>query len=139
MHGALRNTERLFFMVLKSYENMYASTARLNKIAEATDLNIIKIHVEASFNIVVLSTTVHKYEKEKPSVKPFASAMDDEAKKQKYVNPEMNMRKRYPISISETTSTVISFSENVSHPTKMPLKCPYIIPKSTADLSTYDE
>ena len=114
MHGALRNTERLFFMVLKSYENMYASTARLNKIAEATDLNIIKIHVEAPFNIMVLSTTVHKYEKEKPSVKPFASAMDDEAKKQKYVNPEMNTNKRCLKSFTDNLSNIEKNSDNES-------------------------
>jgi hypothetical protein len=71
----------------------------------ATDLKIIKIHIEDIFNAGELSITVHKYKKEKPSVKPCANAIDDEAIKQKYVNPDMNTN----------NSCLRSFTDNLSN------------------------
>ena len=92
--------------------------------------------------VIVSGELLCKYirqDDEKPSRNPLPSIINPDAIKQKYVNPEINIKNKYLISNSESTSAVSKLSENVSHPTKMLSKCCRTDSISKAFLSIYEE
>ena len=123
IHGALRNTDRFIFIVLKSYEKINASTASANKFARIKDFASTKTVAEAILRSGMSAIIAYKQAKEKPIEKPFANAIAEEARKQKYVNPEMKIKNRCLRSALEAFSRREKPSKIVSHSTKIDIKC----------------